>query len=177
MASTNTQPAPRTSGPEPLPFAQRRQTFESRLRRRNIFKEVATAKVAAMRQAQSPKDSAHLPGTGINTPRKCKLRMPKPRQESPEYINSESEVMGPRSTTKTKNFRIIGYIPKGFKLVGVVMFNIFRIMCILDDKEVHSSQQLPDQDPSYHKAPQKEALTRKLRRNGTWGKGFRSKLD
>ncbi|KAF3319009.1 hypothetical protein TWF173_005417 [Orbilia oligospora] len=160
MASTEIQPGPRSLRRESMKLTQRSQSFDYRIRRRNIFEEVATAKVAAMREAKLPKDSVHTPGTSITRKRKLKPR--EPQLESPEYLESVSDGTGSQNVTESKFLRIVGYIPRGIKLVGVVIFNVFRIMCILDESQPHSPQLGPD--PNSHDAPQKGPPTKRSRR-------------
>ncbi|KAF3092257.1 hypothetical protein TWF569_008100 [Orbilia oligospora] len=163
MASTEIQPGPRSLRRESMKLTQRSQSFDYRIRRRNIFEEVATAKVAAMREAKLPKDSARTLGTSI--PRKRKLKPRELQSESPEYLESVSDGTGFQNGTESKFLRIVGYIPRGIKLVGVVIFNVFRIMCILDESQPHSPQLGPD--PNSNNAPgdpQKGTPTKRSRR-------------
>ncbi|KAF3192466.1 hypothetical protein TWF106_003914 [Orbilia oligospora] len=160
MASTEIQPGSRPLRRQSMKLIQRSQSFDYRIRRRNIFEEVATAKVAAMREAKLPKDSAHTSGTSI--PRKRKLKPREPQLESPGYLESVSDGTASQNATESKFLRIVGYIPRGIKLVGVVIFNVFRIMCILDESQSHSPQLGPD--PNSHKAPQKGTPTKRSRR-------------
>ncbi|TGJ69651.1 hypothetical protein EYR41_005677 [Orbilia oligospora] len=106
MASTEIQPGPRSLRRESMKLTQRSQSFDYRIRRRNIFEEVATAKVAAMREAKLPKDSARTLGTSI--PRKRKLKPRELQSESPEYLEPVPDGTGFQNGTESKFLRIVG---------------------------------------------------------------------
>ncbi|KAF3271979.1 hypothetical protein TWF217_003801 [Orbilia oligospora] len=101
MASTEIQPGPRSLRRESMKLTQRSQSFDYRIRRRNIFEEVATAKVAAMREAKLPKDSARTLGTSI--PRKHESQPHSPQLgPDPNFNNAPGD---PQKGTPTKRSR------------------------------------------------------------------------
>ncbi|KAK6501226.1 hypothetical protein TWF481_009070 [Arthrobotrys musiformis] len=158
---------------------------DHRAKRRSLFEEVSKAKVAAMRQNKlkqqgltEPTPLRRAKPLEINT-NNLHAPIAAPQQEEQcefsDYSEMESRSVSREPSVVSRSAKpvkiVFRLITKGFKMVGVVAFNIFRMMCILEEPPVIHSPQSSSREGSYHMGVEKATPTGLRKANSLSSRG------